>query len=54
MWSNEYKIFTIVEAYHNKATIKILPQLDHRNYIYKLFELITEKNRFKAIGKTLY
>jgi len=37
MWSNEYEIFTIVQEYTNEPTVKILPQLDHRNYIYELF-----------------
>jgi len=54
MWSNEYEIFTIVQAYNNERTIKILPQLNQRNYIYELFKLITEKHRFKATTKTLY
>jgi len=47
-------IFTIVQAYNNEFIIKILPQLDHRNYIYELFKLITEKYRFKATAKILY
>jgi len=28
MWSNEYEIFIIVQAYNNEPTIKILPQLE--------------------------
>jgi len=52
--SNEYKTFNIVQAYNNEPTIKILPQLDHRNYVYELFELIIEKHKFKATTKTLY
>jgi len=54
MWSTGYETFIIVQAYNNEPTIKILPQLDHRNNIYQLFDLITEKYRFKATTKTLY
>jgi len=43
----------MVQAYNNEPTIKILPQLNHKNYIYELFLLIIEKHRFKATIKTL-
>jgi len=55
MWSNGCETLTIVQAYNNELTIKILEQLNHRNYIYELFLLlIIEKHRFKATTKTLY
>ena len=53
-WSNEYEIFTTVQAYNSKATIKISPQLSHSNYGYELFHLIIEKNISKFKEKTLY
>jgi len=51
MLSNEYKIFTIVQAYNNESTIKFLPLLDYRNYIYELFKLITENIDLKLQQK---
>ena len=29
------KLFIIVQAYNNESITKILPKLDHRNYIYE-------------------
>jgi len=47
------KFFTIVQAYNNVPTIKFLPQLNYRNYIYELFELI-KKNINLQLHQKLY
>ena len=40
MLSNEYEIFTGVQAYDDLPTIKILPYLDHESCNYELFQSI--------------
>jgi hypothetical protein len=45
------KFFIIVQEYNSELTIKILPQLNHKNYIYELFEITIEKHRFKGTTK---
>ena len=50
-WSNEYKVFTRVQAYNIWPTIKISLQLDNVNCIYELFLLIAKNYRSKSTTK---